>query len=420
MTGGAVRARSTVAITLAGAVLIGCGTATSPPRPSVTHAVESSTTTAPRALEPPRVDPALAGAFDSAVVSTMQSLSVPGVIARVDTPAGSWSVTHGVADLRSGRPIDAGDHVRIGSVTKTMVATVLLQLSDEGLIRLDDPVSRIRDDVPNGDAITVRMLLDMSSGLYSYTEDSYFGEAMDRTPQRVWTSDELLRIAWAHGPDFPPGARFRYSNTNTVLAAALAEQVTGRSWRDLVRERVIRPLGLAQTTVPEPGDHLLPSPSARGYLYGTNASAQISVQRPGDEVTAIRNGTVLPTDVSELDPAWIGAAGAVVSTVSDVADYITTLVRGGLSSPAMQSERLASITGVAPFDTVNYGLGWQAFGHLVGHDGAIPGYQTFAGHDPKSGVTIVVVCTVRDGPAGGRPANTIARAFADRLGISGS
>ncbi|MCX4094633.1 serine hydrolase domain-containing protein [Nocardia sp. alder85J] len=365
--------------------------------------------------DPAVTAPAAASGLDARVIpivdAVMQSMAVPAAVVQVRTATSTWSHAFGSRELGGADPIGVGDFFRVGSVTKTMVGTVLLQLVDEGRLRLDDPVSRFRDDVPDGDTITIAQLLNMRSGLFSYNEDPAFARTLDRDPGRVWQPEELLRIAWRGTPYAEPDSGFRYSNTNTILAALIIEQVTGNSIATELSQRVFRPLGLTRTSFPAPGDATIPAPSPHGYLYGSNVSALASPRLPEDQLRAVRDGTLLPADVTGLNPTWIWAAGAVISTAADLATYVRALVGGTtLLDARLQQARLDSAAPLDPLDpTANrYGLALESFGPMLGHDGAIPGFQTFMGYDPVRDVTIVVLCTVRDGPAGGRPANEIA------------
>ena len=120
------------------------------------------------------------------------------------------------------------DHFRIGSNTKTMTSTVILQLVQEGKLALDDPIGKYIPGVPNGDQITIAQLSEMRSGLYSYTFDPRFNETLDKQPQKVWTPQELMDIAFTHPPNAEPGTTFEYSNTNIILLGMVIEQLTGR------------------------------------------------------------------------------------------------------------------------------------------------------------------------------------------------
>ncbi|WP_143545110.1 serine hydrolase domain-containing protein [Rhodococcoides fascians] len=380
-------------------------------------AVSSAETAAATASStvPPVVD--LAVEVDPLVQATMSQLAVPGAVVYIRTPETVWQNAYGTRTVGVDDPVTVDDHFRVGSITKTMVGTVVLQLIESGALSPTDVVSRFRSDVPNGDLITIADLLDMRSGLYSYTEDSYFNTVLDTNPSRVWEPEELLAIGFAGTPYSSPGQEFRYTNTNTVLLATIVESILGDDIGSVLTQRLFQPLGLDNTSFPESADAAIPEPSPHGYLFGTNSSARTSVKLSSSDVESARNGTLLPNDVTDLNPSWIWAAGGAISTAADMATYGRTLVRGdGLLSPDSQSRRLASVS-VDPADPSpgDYGLAWQAYGPLIGHDGAIPGFQSFMGHDPISDTTIVVLCTLRDGPAGGRPANEIAMGVLQRM-----
>ena len=164
-------------------------------------------------------------------------------------------------------------HFRIGSITKTFTGTVILQLVDEGKLRLDDPIAKYQPEVPNGANITIRQLLQMTSGLFNYTDDPAWNQALDANRQRVWSPQELVAIALAHPPYFAPGTDFHYSNTNTVLLGLIIEQITGNNVADEFARRIFTPLGMRETVMPPPTMAAIPDPHPRGYLYGTMSRA---------------------------------------------------------------------------------------------------------------------------------------------------
>lgn len=127
----------------------------------------------------------------------MAALRVPGAIVLVDIPSvGTWLTALGKADLRTGAPMRPDDHMRIGSITKTLTATIILELVDHGKVGLDDPVSKYLRGVPDGANISVRELLNMTSGLQNFTESLKFNAAIDTHPERVWAAHELLPYAF--------------------------------------------------------------------------------------------------------------------------------------------------------------------------------------------------------------------------------
>lgn len=346
------------------------------------------------------------------IEETMASLLVPGAVVLARTPQGEFFEAFGTRVLGEDVPVTTDDYFRIGSNTKTMTGTVLLQLVDEGMLTLDDPVSRYRPDVPNGENMRISQLLDMSTGLFSYTSVLALNQVMDANPARVWEPEELLAIGLAEPVYFKPGEGFFYSNTNTVLAGLIAEQLTGKPLSDLFEERLFQPLGLTHALLPEITDASIPDPHPDGYWYGTNVSTiETSVLTPHDQAAA-EAGDLLPTDITDLNPSWGWAAGAGIATAGDLATYVEALVTGTYLSPELQAVRIESLK---PIGSAAYGLALAQFGPMIGHDGSLPGYQSFMGHDPETGNTLIVFTNMGVSPAGEMTANVIARTLIDAL-----
>jgi D-alanyl-D-alanine carboxypeptidase len=254
------------------------------------------------------------------------------------------------------------DRFRVGSITKSFVATVLLQLVEERKLSLGDSLERwLPGFVPNGRSITVRELLQHTSGLYDYVNDSAFRTAVLASPLLVWTPAQLVRVAVSHRPLFSPGRGWSYSNTNYILAGLVIEAVTHRSVAVELRDRIFRPLDLHQTSFP--AGPAISGPHADGYLF---------------------YGTPLVRDTAYVSPSAAWAAGAIVSTVSDVATFYSALLDGRLLRPALLAEMESTVrTG----DGDGYGLGLLALrtacGRMLGHDGDFPGYATEAFTSPN-------------------------------------
>ncbi|MGW5439981.1 serine hydrolase domain-containing protein [Nocardia asteroides] len=199
----------------------------------------------------------------------------PGAQAVITTPAGEQTVTAGVGDVAAGTPIPDGAFVRIGSNTKTFVATVILQLVAEGKVELDAPVERylpgvVRGNGNDGSRITVRQLLQHTSGLTDYLAGGDPSLRRDRVPaaatrhrhrpQTALYPADLVAIAMSMPPQFEPGARAVYTNTNYILLGMLIEQVTGRPAATEIGTRILEPLGLRDTYFPAPGETGLRAP----------------------------------------------------------------------------------------------------------------------------------------------------------------
>src|SRR5690606_16388077 len=166
-----------------------------------------------------------------------------------------YRATTGVADRSTGRALSTADRFRIGSVTKVMSATVLLQLVDEGKLELDAPVGTYLPGLLPDQRITVRHVLSHRSGLYDYTNDMFARtvDGFEAVRTRTFTLRELVRLSLEHPRTTEPGGGYRYSNTNFVVAGMLIRELTGRSLATEYRRRIIEPLGLRDTHYVHPG-----------------------------------------------------------------------------------------------------------------------------------------------------------------------
>jgi len=350
-----------------------------------------------------------AGALRARFESLATELGVPGAAMLVRTPQGEITATYGVTQRHGTTPVSLDDHVRIGSNTKTMTGTVILQLVQEGRISLTDKVGKYRPDVPNGSRITIEQLLTMRSGLANYTTTLELNKALDTQPQRAWNPEELVAMGLAEPPTFAPGDGWNYSNTNTVLLGLIAEQLENKPLAEIFQERLFTPLGLHETSYPAAGDASLPEPFSHGYMYSTNVDTMESSALPPDQLAQAKAGTLLPGDTTNLNPSWAGAAGAGISTIRDLAHWVEALGSGAVLGPTLQKERLASVQPVpVALPDPKYGWGIAKIGPLYGHTGELPGYNSFMGYDPVQKVTIVVWTNLAPAADGRPPAATIA------------
>ncbi|MFD9204524.1 serine hydrolase domain-containing protein, partial [Streptomyces anthocyanicus] len=311
-----------------------------------------------------------------------------GVVARSTDPRGVRYATGGVADRATQAAVRPGDKFRIASASKTFVATVILQLVGEGRLSLDDTVEHWLPGVVSGNgndggAITVRQLLQHTSGLFDYTSDfpEFEGTAGYQAERyRSWTPQELVGIAMRHTPRFAPGDGWSYSNTNYILAGMIIEKATGHTWNEEVTNRLIRPLGLRDTLAPTtesriPGRHL------RGYSSFEEAGPAI--------------------DITELNASAGGAAGAMISTTADLSRFYQALLGGRLLRPAELTAMKTTVP--APeldeaWPGVRYGLGLMSVplscgGVYYSHGGNLPGYTTRNGISADGRHTVVLNST---------------------------
>ncbi|WNZ10935.1 serine hydrolase domain-containing protein [Streptomyces sp. 11x1] len=320
----------------------------------------------------------------------LRDSGVTGVAVRLDGPRGSRGARSGVGDLRTGTPVPPAGYIRIGSTTKAYVATVLLQLVGEGRLSLEDRVERwlpgvVKGNGNDGDLISVRQLLQHTSGLPDYIADvvpelSAAGYLKHRST--TYTSRQRVAFAMTHPPVFEPGARWEYSNTNYILAGMVIEAVTGRGWEEEVRERILRPLRLTRTYAPG-DDPTLPRPHARNYQQF----------EPGDD--APRTDTTLAYLPFDGD-----ADGSIISTAADTNRFFSALLGGRLLAPAQLAEMRRTVAvpdapGEVPGSRYGLGLAWTPLtcgGGYWGHSGSNFGSLTWPGTtaDGRTSVTVAV------------------------------
>ncbi|WP_280398843.1 serine hydrolase domain-containing protein [Nocardia carnea] len=314
---------------------------------------------------------AAATVVDRAVRAHMEAGLIPGVaVAIVDPDRGTFRQAYGLADIATGRPATVDDHYRIGSVTKTFTATAVLRLAEQGRLALDDRLEHFVPGVPNGGATTLRHLLGMRGGVYDYSRDPEFVEQQaPAEPTRVWSGRDVLRIIAAHpGEAKPPGRQGVYSNSEYYLLGMVLERVTGRPLRQVLGDLAAE-YGLRATSFP--GDGSLPDPAGRGYAYAADVAVDVT---------------------ERTRPEVYGAAGAMVSTVADLALYAGALGRGELLQESTFRERTEFTEIALPAGgTVPYGLGLIENGHWLTHSGAVLGYSSQIGYLPDHDVGVVVV-----------------------------
>ena len=341
------------------------------------------------------------------IIATMQRMRMPGALVAIRTPeSGTWVTRLGTAKLTTGRGMRLSDHMRIGSITKTFTATVILQLAQGKRLSLQSPVSKFIKGVPNGQHITVHEMLQMTSGLYNYSEDLSFNKSLDRNPHRVWTPWQLLRIAFAHKPYFAPGKGYHYSNTNYVLLGLIVQKVTGHTLSYEFQRRIFKPLGMSNTSLPSTS--AMPAPYAHGYQFISNVDSLTAPPLTGKAAAWADWSAGNPMDVTNNSPSWTWAAGGGVSTVADLLRYAPALATGqGLLGAAMQRKRLQFVSTTPGTSKLGYGLGIANFFGFLGHTGELPGYNSFEAYDPKLRATMVVLVNLNQSPDANPPADAL-------------
>ncbi|WP_280870958.1 serine hydrolase domain-containing protein [Streptomyces sp. MJP52] len=299
---------------------------------------------------------------------------VPGAVAQAKDRQGTWRAVSGVGDIRTERPRSVHDRYRVGSITKTFVATVVLQLEAEGRLSLDDTVERwlpglVLGHGHDGRGITLRQLLNHTSGIHDYSDDETFRntyalkDGFFEHRYDTLSPHELVRVAMRHEPEFEPGTSWSYSNTNYVLAGLVIEKATGNPYGDEIRHRIIEPLKLRATTVPGTSTRM-PHPSSRAY-------GKLALTDTG------------PTyDVTEINPSVAHAAGEMISDSGDLNRFYSALLTGELL-PARQLAAMKTTVEEGMPPRVGYGLGIMKLelgcGRTVwGHSGSIRGSSSVA------------------------------------------
>ncbi|MFJ5274183.1 serine hydrolase domain-containing protein [Streptomyces sp. NPDC088358] len=320
---------------------------------------------------------AKSGAPDDAglqsVLHAALAQGAPGAMVRVDDAGTVHELSEGVADRATGRAITTADRFRVGSVTKSFSAVVLLQLVDEGKLNLDTSVNTYLPGLLPDDRITVRHVMSHRSGLYDYTNDMFAQTVpgFESVRNKVFSYQDLVRLSLKHALTNAPGAAYSYSNTNFVVAGMLIEKLTGNAVAKEYQNRIFKPLGLTDTFYVHP-DTSIPGTHANGYLTPDAAGAAL-------------------VDSTAQTVSWAQSAGAIISSTRDLNTFFSALMAGKLMSAA-QLAQMQQWTTVS--STQGYGLGLRRRDlscgvSVYGHTGTVQGYYTYAftSKDGKRSVT---------------------------------
>jgi len=319
-------------------------------------------------------------------VNALQNVGNSGVYAEAHDHGQVNIAKAGVAQLDTTNPVPFGTHYRTGSVTKTFVAATILLLVGQGKLSLDDTVAHWLPKLPNENGndwskITIRELLNHTSGLYDYVQDPNFlatidtADAYQANYNKTYAPQDLINIALSHHLNFAPGTGWSYSSTNYVVAGQIIQAVTGKTWDAEIDSLISQPLGLTDTFYP--GMTItMPDPFAYAYnIYTTSASNRIY------------------TDVTLDNMTWADAGGGLISTTSDENKFMSSLLSGKL----LQPNQLTQMETLVPVQkNVGYGLG------IVGqqlscmkqllwwHNGGTIGYETWTGTTADGTVSLAL------------------------------
>ena len=335
------------------------------------------------------LDDELQTRLQEALERTVSEYGVPGAAVGVWIPGqGSWTSATGWADVEDEVPVGTDLQWPLRSITKSYTVTLVLQLVDEGLLALDDTIDQYVEGVTDGDRITLRQLAGMTSGNADYTNQD-FVDAFTDDPDRIFTLDDLNGFMLGKPAQFAPGAEAVYTNANTNLLGAAVEQATGQPFDEVLRDRILEPLGQDDT------QYIVDvstwdAPHAVGYA-------------PGDYGVEPQ-----PTNLSIFGPA-----GSMVSTLDDGRVWAEALATGALLEAETQQERLigAPLDAGPPYDL--YALGIGETGGWWGHNGEGLGFTAALFHQPESGASIVVFMNLSDLESGAHPADQLFRRLAE-------
>jgi D-alanyl-D-alanine carboxypeptidase len=303
--------------------------------------------------------------------------SAPGIVLLVDTPEGRYLNAAGVANLEDGTPMKVDDRLEIGSNTKSFTIVLLMQLHEEGILSMDDPLSKWFPDyaasLPNGDQITLRQMANHTAGLWDYANGVIGGGAGDPALlEKSYSPEELVQFAVDNGTAlFAPGeeGQWEYSNTGYILMGMIAEKATGKSLKDLYQQRIFDPLEMDSAVLIEgvpQGDEI----TAHGYYW--------------------QDGEVLDTTNWNASQGW--SAGALAMTAADLATYGHALAAGELFE---NPDSLTEMTTFVPYASMRlapYGLGLLDIigdGTVWGHGGETLGFQSLWYTNPEKGILVV-------------------------------
>jgi len=353
------------------------------PTASATAPAEQTTAPAPTAVAKAEFDPVLADQLQHILDDTVADGTIPGAVLSVRLPDGTtWTGASGLADRNDGAAMHPDTRVRIGSLSKMFTAVVVLQLMQEGKLSLDAPLATwLPGLVPKGDAITVRQLLQHTSGLYDYLEDRRLVSQAYDHPERNWKPEELIKYAVDFPPAFAPGSKgnWDYSSTNYVLLGMIIERATGHPLDQELRQRIFTPLGLHATyTVPA---EIVEGPQARGY------------SKSDDRTDAAMSVT-------------FGSAN-IVTTIDDLRTFGMALFAGDLLEDSTLEQMQQFINGKGKYDMpdLEYGLGLMgnllpiatadqptaaATRWVIGHIGGFGGFRAALWYAPEDDILVTL------------------------------
>lgn len=310
--------------------------------------------------------------IETLMIDTQTQLKSPGWMAAIWTPSVTYKLTGGLASIEESADMNNDQQIRIGSITKTFVATLTLVLCDEDKLHLNDKLNNYFPDFPMSDKITIKQLLTHTSGIVTWDENEEIRNSIyDGTSN--WTIDKL--ITWASEQELisEPGTEFHYSNIGYFLLGKIIEQTTGTTVINAINEKIAIPLGLHNTfmaDIPHPAVEII-----HGYDESSGTIEDITSFPPSDEINFYL--------------AW--TAGGMFSTLDDLHIWARALSTGTLLSDSLHQEQMPALkppTQTLPYST-GYGMGVSQTDVWIGHAGAISGFICNMNHYPEKDITVI-------------------------------
>jgi len=320
---------------------------------------------------------------------------LPGMSMLIETPDGIWAGAAGMADIPNNIPLQTCNIGRVGSITKTFTATLILQLAEKGALKLSDTISQYLDPemvkkISNAEVATVEQLLSHTSGIADYTEQIDFSVVALNDTYKLWTAEEELAFIYDEPALFEPNTQRKYSNSNYILLGLIAENITKKSGTTLLQEQIFTPLGLSNTFFYQ--DNTIPKKIVRGY--------------------ADEEDKLVLIDRTTFSFAHSSMEGGAMSSVADLHTFIQAAMTPDVLLSAKTIQQMTTVKAPSGEDhTIStkdtnlkfngIGLGWfnvnTPHGTGYGHGGSITGYQSFMSYFPASNTTVCYIINGNDG-----------------------
>ncbi len=320
------------------------------------------------------------------VQKAMDDVSAPGAIVGVWWEGhGEYLMAFGEADIESGRANTTEDVFKAASTTKTITGNLILQLVGEGKLSLDDVLSQFAfaQGVANADRITIRMLLNQTSGLPDPSNESPEMETVETADSRhAFSKDEVMAFGEAMPVLAAPGESYHNSNWNYYMLGMIVEQLTGMSLDQAIQTRLADRLGLTHTRLYADGSYLLSQQHSNGYVWNEAL--------PGDDKYV---------DTTDYSTSWTWAAGSITTDINDFKVWIEAVADGTLLTPAVYQQQM-EVVPLGDGKPYAYRQGIIDTGGFLWHNGAVPGYSSYAGSNPEQNITVCVFMNVMPGKPG--------------------